>query len=789
VLLSDGYGTDINKTDKFGCNALFWACRKGEAAVVKRLLKAGIDINAIGAHGQSALIVATRNMHEEVVEMLLTANLGGSDPVNVSHVDSDNNTALNFAADKGLTASVRMLLEAGASKNHQNKKKQTPLILAVKKGHQEIVRLLLNHDVNVNLLDKENRSALYLAVKEATMGGKNPFKEIIKMLVKRKDIYLEAFTKINDNKKIISETALLKAVRNRNASIVNILLKSGATVDVRDQDWNNPLHLSIRFRDKTITEMLLRNPKNSNLVYKKNKENETPHEIDLENPVSILTKIWGEKIVTSSTKGLADDMSQYELYTNSLADILAEPELKLPITVGIFAKWGSGKDFLLLSLSKVMGSFVGDEGDVHYSPPFSVHLTFLFIVGWICTLIAGIAFSRTDTSNIAIILPCVAGAILLLYGTIMALATHGNRKYIENDRKKKWRFCNSLAKALTRFGTRLKLIFVMLFKTGVPNPDSSKTKPVKFLFANQARLNIGASENSLAEVIGALSKTAEEAYGFLPVRIYRAMKPRKESVETRSFCCLPLQSIFMLFWLDIFALTSCLAFGEDNFPTPAHFQTAAILTGVIGGVLITILIAHYWQIIKHMIESPYSRVLKEANKIKEGEKSGREQLKREVDYLAGMVKAFDQYGSHQTRMVIVVNGLDSYKQDDVLKILELVNSLFTQSPYIVIFAVDDNLIRKAVDKDRKDTWEISGRDYLQNMIHLPFYMHQQSNDLTLRRRKILPSDSDSHFDMISLRPFDDRQSVVGSSKSIYGPQESRDSLFSPQDDQGLIRRR
>ena len=100
VLLHDGNGVDVNKTDKFGCNALFWACRKGEAGVVARLLKAGIDINAIGAHGQSALIVATRNMHEEVVEMLLSANLKGSDPVNVSHVDSDNNTALNFAADK-----------------------------------------------------------------------------------------------------------------------------------------------------------------------------------------------------------------------------------------------------------------------------------------------------------------------------------------------------------------------------------------------------------------------------------------------------------------------------------------------------------------------------------------------------------------------------------------------------------------------------------------------------------------------------------------------------------------
>ena len=93
-----------------------------------------------------------------------------------------------------------------------------------------------------------------------------------------------------------------------------------------------------------------------------------------------------------------------------------------------------------------------------------------------------------------------------------------------------------------------------------------------------------------------------------------------------------------------------------------------------------------------------------------------------------MVTAFDGLGSHQTRLVVVVNGLDSCEQDRVLDVLETVNVLFTQSPYIVILAIDDNIIVKAVDRNlnMKSKLEINGRDYLRNMIHLPFYMQDQS---------------------------------------------------------------
>lgn len=43
-------------------------------------------------------------------------------------------------------------------------------------------------------------------------------------------------------------------------------------------------------------------------------------------------------------------MLGYELYSSALADMLSEPSLSMPITVGLYAKWGSGKSFLLAKL-------------------------------------------------------------------------------------------------------------------------------------------------------------------------------------------------------------------------------------------------------------------------------------------------------------------------------------------------------------------------------------------------------------------------------------------------------
>ena len=52
-----------------------------------------------------------------------------------------------------------------------------------------------------------------------------------------------------------------------------------------------------------------------------------------------------------------DSILGYDLYSSALSEILSEPSLHLPITVGLYAKWGSGKSFLLSQLKNEMKSF------------------------------------------------------------------------------------------------------------------------------------------------------------------------------------------------------------------------------------------------------------------------------------------------------------------------------------------------------------------------------------------------------------------------------------------------
>ena len=42
-----------------------------------------------------------------------------------------------------------------------------------------------------------------------------------------------------------------------------------------------------------------------------------------------------------------ENLLGYDIYSSALADILSDPSLNTPITVGLYAKWGSGKSFLL----------------------------------------------------------------------------------------------------------------------------------------------------------------------------------------------------------------------------------------------------------------------------------------------------------------------------------------------------------------------------------------------------------------------------------------------------------
>ena len=114
----------------------------------------------------------------------------------------------------------------------------------------------------------------------------------------------------------------------------------------------------MRAGSRATVELLLRNPKHSQLLYKPNNQGETPYNIDLASQRPILSLLFGSRKLNTNED--ADRLLGYNLYGSALADILTEPSLTLPVTVGIYAKWGSGKSFLLNKLQTEMRSFSKD---------------------------------------------------------------------------------------------------------------------------------------------------------------------------------------------------------------------------------------------------------------------------------------------------------------------------------------------------------------------------------------------------------------------------------------------
>ena len=60
------------------------------------------------------------------------------------------------------------------------------------------------------------------------------------------------------------------------------------------------------------------------------------------------------------------------------------------------------------------------------------------------------------------------------------------------------------------------------------------------------------------------------------------------------------------------------------------------------------------------------------------------------------MQCLDAFGSRQSRLVVIVDGLDSCQQDQVLHVLDAIHLLFSDehSPFIVILAIDPHIVIK-----------------------------------------------------------------------------------------------
>lgn len=117
------------------------------------------------------------------------------------------------------------------------------------------------------------------------------------------------------------------------------------------------------------------------------------------------------------------------------------------------------------------------------------------------------------------------------------------------------------------------------------------------------------------------------------------------------------------------------------------------------------------------------RYLKQIMKSNEGLTA----LSAEVAMLCDMVTCMDSFTGQQSRLVGVIDMLDSCNTERTLAILNAVQTLLLipNRPFVLLIAVDPHVVAKAAEANSKRLFSeggIGGHDFLRNLVHLPVYL-------------------------------------------------------------------
>ena len=153
-------------------------------------------------------------------------------------------TALHYAAEKGHTEIVKLLLKNKADVNRGNATNGTPLLGAAKKGHIEIINILLDHGADIHATENSGKLNALMMASSANKPS------AVKILLKRG---ADVHARDKDGR-----TALHAATWNISPyQVVKTLLSHGAEVDIQDRWGRTPLIVAALFTHPSISAVYL----------------------------------------------------------------------------------------------------------------------------------------------------------------------------------------------------------------------------------------------------------------------------------------------------------------------------------------------------------------------------------------------------------------------------------------------------------------------------------------------------------------------------------------------------
>ena len=226
-------------------DALPIAIHRGNTPCAERLLEAGAIFNPwIPSHNEAIDAAIAWDLDSMIAMLISSHQLDAVDVCNPDFLDRGGlgPRGLMFAAERGLTLTLKAMLEIGTAIDGIDDTGRAALHYAAVAGQIKAVQLLLEHHCNVNAFSTTENTAIVLAAK---LG----YTDVVQMLC-------EYGARVNALARY-DRTAVHLAAEHGHQNIIRTLHKYGANLNQLDFDGRTPLYYAILYKQKD-TETLLR---------------------------------------------------------------------------------------------------------------------------------------------------------------------------------------------------------------------------------------------------------------------------------------------------------------------------------------------------------------------------------------------------------------------------------------------------------------------------------------------------------------------------------------------------
>jgi ankyrin repeat protein len=259
---------------KGGFTPLLYAARDGRVAIARRLIDAGADLELPEANGIRPMLMAALNNKMDVARLLIAkgANVNADDfwgrtplwaAVEYRNLDMSN-VEVEDPKDNGVDRApilvfIKELIDAGANVNARTRELhpvrrwlyslndvswvdftgQTPFLRAALSGDTATMKLLVQHGADPNLPTLAGTTPLMAAAGVNWTVGQT-YTESVQARIDAVSLCLELGADVNATNSM-GLTALLGAVNRGSNDIIELLVKRGARLDIKDKEGRTPL--------------------------------------------------------------------------------------------------------------------------------------------------------------------------------------------------------------------------------------------------------------------------------------------------------------------------------------------------------------------------------------------------------------------------------------------------------------------------------------------------------------------------------------------------------------------